>query len=252
MLTDTDRSWISKSAKSLMKGLPVQCQQLLGDILRSSSSVEVDQSLLVLFIAHRYAAGWPPDRLVDDVVAAATFPSGVSKKQILTDLVCPVRTAFVGCQLGLEKYWDPFSPWMDFVVYQIVLRTEAGEISTAIAGDLKKRWASEDPSPLMEIANARRTVRKSAADDIVSWSRSTAEPTDRAEKLTLLLNKVKELLPEKARQQPTLVSLAQAGIAIAFIKLIATEGAIQASDELDASLKRFDQELSDSLSGLCL
>ena len=252
MLDDNTHDWFTSHGEALLEALPAPCRQAVQSFQATSESDLIDQVLLVLFVALQYSQAWSPDKIVNHLNEMNAFPDEYTKDRLLKDIVFPVRTAFVGCQLKLERYWDPTSPWIDFLVYHIVLRQQSGEDEAAILNDLKHRWAFEDPSILLDRAKLRAKYRSSVFSEVRSWGEGQLTNEGHQRSLEEKQQKVAFCISEEVKAHPVLVDFLSSLLLLEYIELLAEKGELEIDSANRVTLDRFRTLLLEFPSALFL
>ncbi|MCE3017146.1 MAG: hypothetical protein LW870_14900, partial [Pirellula sp.] len=150
MISDDVNSWYLTCSDKIVESLSQPCRAILQTLVAGSRLRHVDEGAIVLFVAQQYAHGWSPDKLVQHLMERDFCRRSFANAEQLGEFVCSIRTAYCGCQLALPKYWDPQTPFLDFLTYDAALRIEAGEEVSSIASTFKSKWAFNDPQPIID------------------------------------------------------------------------------------------------------
>lgn len=252
MLDDNTHHWFRSHGEALLEALPIPCRQAVHSFQATSDSDLIEQVLLVLFVALQYGQAWSPDKIVNHLHQLGAFSEEYTENRLLSDIVCPVRTLFVGCHLKLDRYWDPTSPWIDFLIYQAILRQQSGEDETSIQNDIKHRWAFEDPSYLLDRAKLRAKYCSSVFTEVRSWGEGQLTSEVHRNELEEKQRKVAFCISEEAKAHPVLVDFLSSLLLIEYLESLAEKGELKFDNANKATFDHYRTLLLECPSALFL
>jgi CHAT domain-containing protein len=236
------RKTFNESALRILGNLPNEASLLLHLLINRGTSLELEQSLLVLFICQQYASCWSADRIAEHINKAGFFPKNVDHDRILRQLVLPVRRLFLACELNVEEYWDAGKPWLDFLFYECHCRQAKGESGQAIASDLTRYWALHRTPFFLDAIGLRKTFTASSVNAVTNRAIEIATDNKKKTSLVNFFKKYNRSISSSLRQHSLLLKFAKANAAIFFLHK-ATKECGDMPEPLSHELNKYSNQL---------
>ena len=238
MISADVNSWFLSCSDRIVESLSQPCRAILQALATGSRLRHVDEGAIVLFIAQQYARGWSPDKLVDHLIEMEFCRDGLAKAEQLREFVCSIRTAYCSCQLALPKYWDPETPFRDFLTYDAALRIEAGEEVSSIADTFRAKWAFREPQLIIDEGAERLKIEPAVIAQELAWVEQFATSIGLGESLSKQFELLSSAFSAVQSNYPYLMSMLKAIAGLQLLQESDNQAAKTAGSELGTRLKQ--------------
>src|SRR5262245_10154854 len=137
-MTERD-AWFAEKANQVLARLPANTTTLLSRFRVRTERRQIEHALLALFAGLLYRRGWSPDEIAAHWAACGAFVDA-DRRTLLDDLVVPVRSLFLTCQLPFRRYWNISPAAGDFLIYHCASCLRAELPRQTLIDDLQTLW----------------------------------------------------------------------------------------------------------------
>ena len=136
----TREDYYKIKAEKILECIPVHSRSILAFVSQRTSCIYVERTTIILFICELHRHCWQPDVIAAHLSLKGLFSDEVKTDELLENLVNPVYSIFITCQLPIDHYWNITSAFYDFLQYQLSVLLKSGLTADQLELELRSKW----------------------------------------------------------------------------------------------------------------